>query len=153
MLIVSESWHSDISGNHFIHNYLNSFTLSMDAASVITRKLSDQKNDCAMCLTYIIIESWLTCVDRSQKLKPHYAWFRLECLCLSHCTLLPCSPAYCYGYISPGLPVGAAHLFSWEMLTLAARPASDSSEVDHVTTPSQRQAGSARITSRLSEPL
>ena len=34
---------------------------------------------------------------------------------------------------------GAAHLYS--------------SEVDHVTTPSQRQAGSARFTSRLSEPL
>ena len=59
----------------------------------------------------------------------------------------------CYGYISPGLPVGAAHLFSREMLTRAARPASDSSEVDHVTTPSQRQAGSARFVSRLSEPL
>jgi len=57
------------------------------------------------------------------------------------------------GYISPGLPVGAAHLFSREMLSLAARPASDSSEVDHVTTPLQRQAGSTRFVSRLSEPL
>jgi len=60
---------------------------------------------------------------------------------------------HCYGYISPGLPVGTAHLFSWDALTLAARATSDSSEVDHVTTPSQRQAGSARFTSRLSEPL
>ena len=59
----------------------------------------------------------------------------------------------CYGYISPGLPVGATHLFSREMLSLAARPASDSSEADNVTTPSQRQADSARFISRLSEPL
>jgi len=53
---------------------------------------------------------------------------------------------------SLGLPVGAAHLFSREVLILAARPTSDSSEVDHVTTPLQRQAGSARFTSQLSEP-
>jgi len=52
---------------------------------------------------------------------------------------------------SPGLPVGAAHLFSREVLILVARPTSDSSEVDHVTTPLQRQAGSTRFTSRLSE--
>jgi len=52
----------------------------------------------------------------------------------------------------PGLPVGAAHLFSREVLILAARPTSDSSEVDHVTTPLQHQAGSACFTSRLSEP-
>ena len=68
-----------------------------------------------------------------------------------------CMPArrwsLCYGYISPGLPVGAAHLSSREMLSLAARPASDLSEADHVTTPLQRQAGSARFISRLSEPL
>jgi len=49
----------------------------------------------------------------------------------------------CYGYISPGLPVGAAHLLSREVLILAARPTSDLSEVDHVTMPLQRQAGSA----------
>ena len=59
----------------------------------------------------------------------------------------------CYGYISPGLPVGVAHLFSREMLSLAARPVSDSSEADHVTMPLQHQAGSARFISRLSEPL
>ena len=53
---------------------------------------------------------------------------------------------------SPGLPVGAADLFSREVLILAARPTSDSSEVDHVTTPLQRQADSARFASRLSEP-
>ena len=58
-------------------------------------------------------------------------------------------PALRYGYISPGLPVGVAHLLSREILSLAARPASESSEVDHVTTPLQRQAGSARFISRL----
>ena len=35
-------------------------------------------------------------------------------------------PGKCYGYISPGLPVGATHLLSGEILDLAARPASDS---------------------------
>jgi len=54
---------------------------------------------------------------------------------------------------SPGLPVGAAHLFSREVLILAAWPTSDSSEVDHMTAPLQRRAGSARFTSQLSEPL
>jgi len=52
----------------------------------------------------------------------------------------------------PGLPVGAADLFSREVLILAARPTSDSLEVDHVTTPLQCHADSARFTSRLSEP-
>jgi len=53
---------------------------------------------------------------------------------------------------APGLPVGAADLFSREVLILAAQPISDSSEVDHVTAPLQRQADSARLASRLSEP-
>jgi len=57
----------------------------------------------------------------------------------------------CYGYISPGLPVGAAHLLSWEMLTLVARPASDSSE--GITWPrrhSVRQAALASLVDSLS---
>jgi len=52
----------------------------------------------------------------------------------------------------PGLPVGAADLFSREVLILAVRLISNSSEMDHVTTPLQRQADSARFASRLSEP-
>jgi len=53
---------------------------------------------------------------------------------------------------SPGLRVGATDLFSREALILAAWPISDSSEMDHVTTPLQRQAISAHLASRLSEP-